>query len=262
MLDVSVVIITWRMKDWLRALLSSIKLHTRGITFEIIVIDNYSQDGTVEMIRKEFPEVRLIANSENKGVAPARNQALRQTSGRYIVTLDADMVLMENSLKQMIEFMDKVPDAGICGCKLISLDGKVQPSARRYPTPVALLTRRLDFLPMIRNSKTLRNHEMIEWDRKDIRTVDYVIGACQFIRREAMDQVGLLDEKIFYGPEDIDYCLRMYKNGWKVYYFPSTSIVHYEQRMTRKNVFSKLTWLHLKGVFYLFFKYRGKISYN
>lgn len=101
---------------------------------------------------------------------------------------------------------------------------------------------------------------MAEWDRSDIREVDYVIGACQFIRRETMDQVGLLDERIFYGPEDVDYCLRTHRQGWKVFYFPLTSIVHFEQRMTKKKLFTKITWRHLKGIIYLFIKYRGKLS--
>ncbi|MEO8168762.1 MAG: glycosyltransferase, partial [bacterium] len=99
-----------------------------------------------------------------------------------------------------------------------------------------------------------------EWDRSDTRQVDYVIGACQLIRREAMDQVGQLDEAIFYGPEDLDYCLRMQRKGWKVYYLATVRIIHFEQRITRKKIFTKMTFLHLKGILYLFWKYRGKLS--
>jgi GT2 family glycosyltransferase len=260
--DLSVVIITWRMKDFLGQLISTVIQHTQGLSYEIIVVDNASGDGTAELVRKEFPSVHFIENSENLGVAPSRNQGFRVARGKFVVILDADMVLKENSLRKMLEFMSQHPDAGICGCRLTYADGTLQPSARRYPSPIAFLLRRLSFLKTVKNSQILRNHEMAEWDRSDIRAVDYVIGACQFIRREAMEQVGLLDEHIFYGPEDIDYCLRMYRAGWKVYYFPSTSIVHYEQRITKKKLFSRITWRHLKGVAYLFLKYHGRLTRN
>lgn len=260
MVDLSIIIISWKMRKMLHALLSSIQRHTTDLSYEVIVVDNHSQDGTAEMIRSEFPEATLIQNPVNKGVAPARNQGLRCAHGRYLLILDADMVLVENAFKEMVAFMDRTPDAGICGCKLISPDHTVQPSARRYPTPLAFLLRRLVFLPLVRNSTILNYHEMAEWDRSDTRDVDYVIGACQMIRREALEQVGYLDERIFYGPEDIDYCLRMYRSGWKVYYFPHVQIVHYEQRITKKKVFSRISLLHLRGIVHLFKKYGWRLT--
>jgi len=167
--------------------------------------------------------------------------------------------LIENSLEYMVKFMEEKKDAGLCGCMLISKKQIIQPNARRYPTPLSLLLRRFAFLNFVRNSKILQYHEMAEWDRKDIREVDYVIGACQMIRREALEMVGYLDEKIFYGPEDIDYCLRMYRHGWKVYFYPHTRIIHYEQRITKRKLFSKITLLHLLGIIYLFAKYKGAL---
>jgi GT2 family glycosyltransferase len=249
------------MKNLLRRCLETIYEYTNGISFEVILIDNNSQDGTSEMIEKEYKEAILIKNSKNIGVAPARNQAFRIAKGRYIITLDADMLFIENSLKKLMEFMDKTVDAGLCGAKLIFPDGKVQPSSRRFPNLLAFILRRLGFISIAHNSKILRWHEMAEWDRSDVRQVDYVIGACQCIRREAMEKIGLLDENIFYGPEDIDYCLRMHQNGWKVYYYPFTRIIHYEQRLTKKKFFTKLTFLHFKAVIYFFWKYKGKINY-
>ena len=260
MIDLSIIIISWKMKDMLRELLQSITRHTEGITYEIIIVDNHSEDGTSEMARTEFPEALLIENPVNRGVAPSRNQALPLAKGRYVLILDADMLLIENSFKPMIEFLDTTADAGICGCKLTFADGAVQRNARRYPSPLAFILRRLTFLDCVKNSSILKYHEMSEWERNDVRDVDYVIGACQMIRREALQQVGLLDEKIFYGPEDIDYCLRMYRYNWKVYYYPHTRIIHYEQRITKKKLFSKISLLHLRGIIYIFFKYHGKLS--
>lgn len=250
------------MREMLHDLLRSIYQWTDGITFEIILIDNSSHDGTVEMAKESFPDVHLIENRTNRGVAAARNQGFHSAKGRYVLTLDADMLLRDNALRVMVDFMDEHPDAGICGCKLISLDGEIQLNSRRFPTVRALFFRRLDFLPFIQRSQILRHHEMADWDRSDTRQVDYLIGACQMIRAEVQSDIGLLDENIFYGPEDLDYCIRAWRAGWKVYYVATTSIVHYEQRITRKKAFSKLTLLHLKGIFYLLRKYRWRVSPN
>ncbi|HEY6191516.1 MAG TPA: glycosyltransferase family 2 protein, partial [Bacteroidota bacterium] len=240
-------------------LASLARIRTVGDT-ELIVVDNNSKDGTAEMIRSDFPDAVLIENEVNRGVAPSRNQALRRAKGRYALILDADMLLVENSLRQMVDFMDRTADAGICACALISPEGFIQPSARRYPSPFVFVLRRLVSFDAARRSAALRRHEMADWDRTSVLDVDYVIGACQMIRREALDQVGLLDEKIFYGPEDIDYCLRMYRNGWKVYFYPHTRIIHIEQRITKKKLFSRMSFLHLRGIIYLFIKYGGKLS--
>jgi len=258
--DLSVTIISFDMGEMLAELLRSIQTHTTGIKYEIIVVDNHSSDQTAAVVRRDFPSVRFIENRENRGVASARNQAFMVAKGKFVVTMDADMVLGENALGKMVKFMETHLRAGICGCKLAFPDGTVQPSARRFPTPLAFLMRRLDFLGAAKHSRSLRSHEMADWDRTDTRPVDYVIGACQMIRREAMDEVGLLDEHIFYGPEDVDYCIRMKQKGWSVFYFSGALMIHYEQRATRKRLFSKLSFRHLQGVLYLFWKYKGKLS--
>lgn len=258
--DLSIVIITWRMRDFLGNLLTSIYRYTKGVRFEVIVVDNNSDDGTAEMVKSRFPQVSIVRNDRNRGVAAARNQAFRLAKGKHVMTLDADTLLTENSFKKMVDFIERTPDAGVCGCKLVFPDATVQPSGRKYPTILALIFRRLKRFSFAVRSEALRNHEMAEWHRADTRAVDYVIGACQIIRRRAMDEVGMLDDRIFYGPEDIDYCLRMYEKGWKVYYFPKTQIIHYEQRMTKRNMFSKISLFHLFGLIYLFGKYRGKLS--
>lgn len=260
MVDVSIVLITYKMRSMLDRLLASIKDKTQGVTYETIVIDNCSEDGTIELIEKDYPEIVLIKNSENKGVAPARNQGFEIAQGKYIVTLDADMLFVENSLKVLFDFMEQNDHVGLCGCKLIFEDGTVQPSGRRYPTFLSLLMRRLDYFPFIRNSKTLQHHEMADWDRKNNREIDYLIGACQFIRRTAMEQIGLLDAHIFYGPEDLDYCIRMYRHDWKVYYIADTNIIHFEQRITKKKFFSKITFKHLSGIIYIFKKYNWRLT--
>jgi GT2 family glycosyltransferase len=262
MIDLSIVIISWKMKSMLYDMLNSIKEHTHALSYEFIIIDNNSQDGTAEMVAKDYPEATLIINPENRGIARARNQGLRIAKGRYVITLDADMLLRENSLKKLVEFMDATPDAGLCGAKLIFPDGTVQCNARRFPSLLAFVFRRLERFSIIRNSKTLRNHEMAEWDRSDVRDVDYFIGACQCIRHTAMNQIGFLDEIFFYGPDDIDYCIRMHQSGWKVYYYPFTSIIHYEQRITKRKLFNKVTFLHFISILQFFWKYKGRTDFR
>jgi N-acetylglucosaminyl-diphospho-decaprenol L-rhamnosyltransferase len=262
MVELSIIIITWKMKDLIAALLRSIQEHTTGISYEIIVVDNHSQDGTAELIQSEFPSARLIQNSANRGVAAARNQALRVANGRFVQLLDADMLLVENSLKVLFDFMLETPDAGISGCRLVSVDGQMHLNCRRFPTISAHFLRRLDFLRFARESKSLRMHTMSDWNHDEILKVDYLIGACQMIRRETLEEVGLLDEKIFYGPEDLDFCLRAHRLGWNVYYIPHTSITHYEQRITKQKYFSTLSLKHLKGLMYLYWKYHGRFSFE
>lgn len=259
-LDVSVVIISWKMRELLYKCLDTIYRFTKEISFEVIVIDNNSQDGTSEMIEREFTQVKLIKNSENKGVAPARNQGINVAKGKYILILDADMELIDNSIKHLFDFMEQTSDAGIVGCKLVDKDFNLQTSCKRFPTLLAFLFRRLEWIDAIKNSKTLKYHTMKDWDHNEIKPVDYVIGACQFFRKEIVEKIGIYDDKIFYGPEDIDFCLRIWKAGWKVYYYPFTSIIHHEQRITKKNYFSVISLKHFAGIFYLYKKYKFRIK--
>ena len=259
-IDISIVIISWKMNDLLQSCLQSIYKFSKDIEFEIIVIDNNSQDGTSEMIKSEFPEINLIKNTENRGVAPARNQGIAIANGKYILILDADVELIENSVLKLYEFMEENSDSGVVGSKLVSTDRQLQFSCKRFPNLLSFIFRRLEQFDIIRNSKTLRYHTMQDWDHKEIKEVDYLIGACQFIRNDVIKKIGMYDDKIFYGPEDIDFCLRVWRAGWKVIYYPLTQIVHHEQRITKKNIFSSISIKHLIGILYIYRKYNFKIG--
>lgn len=258
--QLSIVIISWKMKSLLQTCLKSIYSFTKEINYEIILIDNNSEDGTVEMIENEFPQIRLIKNPENRGVAPARNQGMEIAAGKYILILDADVELVENSILKLFEYMESNSECGIVGSKLVSTNRQLQYSCKRFPTLLAFLFRRLEHIEFINNSQTLRFHTMKDWDHKEIKEVDYLIGACQFIRSEVIKKIGMYDDKIFYGPEDIDFCLRTWRAGWKVVYFPQTEIIHHEQRITKKNIFSKVSLKHFLGILYLYKKYKFNIN--
>lgn len=258
--EVSIVIISWKMKDLLETNLLSIYNYIKDISFELILVDNASNDGTVEMVSSKFPDIKLIRNIKNIGVAPARNQGLKIAKGNYILVLDADMELCENSVQQLYDYMESNPTVGLVGCKLVDSENNLQFSCKRFPSFLTLLFRRLDRYKCVRNSKILRYHTMQDWDHKEIKKVDYLIGACQFIRKSVIEKIGMYDDKIFYGPEDIDFCLRIWKEGWKVIYFPYTNMVHHEQRITKKKFFSKISLKHFYGILYLYKKYNFKIS--
>lgn len=258
--DISIVIISWNMKELLQMCLESIYKFTQGIIFEIILIDNNSVDGTSEMVSEMFPYVEIIKNKKNKGVAPARTQGMQLANGKYILILDADTELIENSIDSLYNFMEENKDCGLVGCKLVDMQMNLQYSCKRFPSPLAFLFRRLEHFKFIRKSKTLENHMMIDWEHNEIRDVDYLIGACQFIRNDVVDKIGYYDSAIFYGPEDIDYCIRIWKAGWRVVYYPFTKIIHHEQRITKRNIFSNISFRHIKGILYLYLKYKGKIK--
>jgi len=243
------------MKDLLRRMLGSLFEHTKGLAFEVICIDNGSEDGTSEMVREEFPQVQLLVNDRNLGVAPARNQGISIARGRYVAILDADLEFVENALGPLVDLLERTPSLGITGCRLTFSDGTTQFNAKRFPSPLALFARRLPWLRFLGGDKALANHEMHDWGRQDTREVDYLIGACQVIRRELFDRVGLLDERIFYGPEDIDFCLRVRRAGWGIQWLHSVRIIHHEQRTTKRNPFSRISLRHYLALVYFFRKH-------
>ena len=253
---VSVIILTWNSEREIEACLASLELGLRAYSSEIIVIDNGSRDRTCAIVRETRPDAQLLCNPDNRGVAPARNQGIRLAQGEYILILDDDTVVQPDALDSLIRYMEIQPKVGLCGPKLTGADGELQLSCRQFPTLIDKLARRL---PSAVARKVTRTVEMADWDHRTIRQVDYVIGACQVIRRRALQEVGLFDERIFYGPEDVDICLRLQQAGWSVVYNPEAVIVHEERRMTR-SLRSSLVWKHIWGLAYYFWKHGYLLS--
>jgi N-acetylglucosaminyl-diphospho-decaprenol L-rhamnosyltransferase len=251
----TVVVISWKMHDLLRRMLSTLHVNVQGVDFEVVCIDNGSHDGTSEMVSREFPQVRLLVNERNLGVAPARNQGIALARGRYIAILDADLEFVEDALTPLVQVLEADPRVGIAGSRLVFPDGQTQFNAKRFPGVFALLSRRIPLLRRLDGGKSLVQHEMHDWDRKDSREVDYLIGACQVIRREVIETVGPLDEAIFYGPEDIDFCVRTRRAGWTIRWEGNVRIIHHEQRITKRNPFSQISLRHYKGLWYFFRKH-------
>lgn len=251
-MKLSIILLTWNSEQFIENCINS--LYNNNVEQEIIIIDNGSTDNTLKIIKEKYPNVKLIKNTTNRGVAPARNQGIKEANGEYILILDIDTIVKENSIKKLVKYLDDNKNVGICGPKLVFSDGTVQNSCRKFPLVHTKILRRV---PTNWADKILQDEYYIEQKNKqEPFTVDYIIGACQLVRREALDQVGLLDEKIFYGPEDVDFCLRMWLKGWKVVYLPDSEVIHLEQRITRKKFFSYITLKHILGLIYYFFKHR------
>src|SRR5487761_70816 len=237
----SVIIVNYSTRDLLRDCLASLgECSTENI--EIIVVDNHSSDGSTAMVREEFPEVVLIENSGNLGFAKANNQGIKQASCKYLLLLNSDTVVRPGAIEAMAEYMDTHADAGGVACRLVYADGRIQASVGRQAGPgitrqifrlsglsrvIAgdrarqLLRRYLGFAI----GRTLRSY-LDPYVADSVLEVESISGACLMLRREATDQIGLLDENFFMYLEDLDYCTRLRKAGWKLYYVPAGEIVH------------------------------------
>lgn len=224
--DLSVVIVNWNTKGLLRKCLKSVYAQAATMTFEVFVVDNGSADGSADMVETEFPEARLVRNIENVGFAKANNQAIKLTKGRYILLLNTDTVLLDGSLQTMVRSMDQHPDAGAAGCKLVNEQGALEYSCRSFPRPKVAFFLNHPWASAPLGDRWFRDYLLLDWDHKTVRSVDFVTGACLIVRRECIQEVGLLDEDFFMMVEDVDWCYRIRKEGWEIYYVPSAQVIH------------------------------------
>lgn len=212
-MDLSVVIVSWKvrekLKDNLRALYES-----HGLDFEVFVVDNNSGDGTAEMVSEEYPLVKLIANRENLGFARANNQAIRQAQGRYILLLNPDMRVFDDTLSRMVSWLDRHERAWVAGCRLIDESARLIKHVRRFPglaDQLAVVLKIPHFLPAV-----LNKYIVDDFDYAKAQPVDSIRGGFFMIRRSAVEKVGLLDERFFLWFEEVDYCRRVKQAGGQV----------------------------------------------
>ncbi|MDR7545120.1 MAG: glycosyltransferase [Armatimonadota bacterium] len=253
-IQVSVVVLTWNSSRNVGRALAALSQECHGLAAEVIVVDNGSTDDSLAVVAASAPQARVVRNTRNLGVAPARNQGMRQARGRYVLLLDSDTEMMPGSLRAMVEFLDARPEVAVVGPKLVYPDGTLQFSCRRFPTVPGKLFRLLP-LAWRRALPWVADEELMGLDHSIAQPVDYVIGACQLIRRSVSEALGGLDDRIFYGPEDVDFCLRAWKAGWEVWYLPGAVVIHSEQRVTRRRP-GMLTWHHGRALVYYFAKHR------
>ena len=234
-MDLSVIIVSYNVKYFLAMCLCSVRDAIRNINCEIFVVDNNSSDGSCEMIKKDFPGVKLISNRENRGFSAANNQAIKKAGGKYILLLNPDTIIGEDTLSQCIRFMDDHPDAGAAGVMMINGNGKYLPESKRaIPLPETAFWKISGLYRLFPASPRINRYYLGHLNAGDTNRIDIVSGAFMFIRGKAVSETGLLDEDYFMYGEDIDYSYRLLGRGYGNYYFPDARIIHFKGESTKK----------------------------
>ncbi|MBF8248232.1 MAG: glycosyl transferase family 2, partial [Bacteroidetes bacterium] len=235
-LQLSIIIVNYNVRDFLHHALISIRKATKGIRSEIIVVDNASDDGSTEMLRKRFPNVTLIASKQNLGFARANNVALKRARGDFLLLINPDTVVQEDTLRVMLDFFKNTPEAGLAGCKILNPDGTFQLACRRgFPTPWVAFTKIFGLSKLFPRSSWFGKYNLTYLNTEETYEVDSVSGSFMMLPREVLEKVGGLDEEFFMYGEDLDWCYRIQQSGWKIFYVPLTQIIHYKGESTRRS---------------------------
>jgi hypothetical protein len=253
-MDISIIIVNWNTKDLLRNCLNSINETLQNITLEIIVVDNASLDGSVAMLREEFPQVAIIENTTNRGFGAANNQAFGIMKGRYALLLNTDTVLKEHAVYELFSFVEAHPDAATACGQLLNADGSKQNSIASFPTlwTLFLNTSLLEYL-------LPKSYPSKRYDYKGPIEVDSGIGACLLVRKQAIDEVGMFDERYFFFFEETDWALQMKTAGWKIYHVPSALIYHLQGQSIGRDTRSRIEFYRSRYQF--FQKWKGRNYY-
>ncbi len=235
-MDLSIIIVNYNVKEFLQNLIHSIEKASSNISKEIIVVDNASDDGSVEIVEDKFPSVKLIKNKYNVGFGRANNQGLKISQGNFILFINPDSIVSEDTLDKMISFFQERPDCGLAGCKILNSDGTLQLACRRsFPGPWTSFTKVTGLSSLFPNSKIFARYNLTYLDENKTYEVDAVSGSFMMIRREIYQKVGGFDEQFFMYGEDLDLCYRVQQAGNNVFYVHNTQIIHYKGESTKRS---------------------------
>lgn len=232
--DLSVTICSWNTIEDLRACLVSLDRARPEASFEVVVLDNNSEDGSPDMVAEEFPWVRLYRMTQNLGFTGGQNHMIFNRLGRHAFLLNSDTVVHPGAMAELTKFIEGNPDVGVVGPKVLNPDGSLQYSARRFPTPAAALFRNTFLGKLFPKNKFTRDYLMQDWTHSTVTEVDWVSGCALFAREELINKIGALDPAYFMFSEDVDFCFRTWQAGYKVVYLPSSQITHAIGRSTDK----------------------------
>ncbi len=281
--DLSIVIVSWNVCDLLRRCLRSIhhpedqagvgQAATKDLALQVIVVDNASRDGSVQMVRDQFPNTRLVTNQTNRGFPAANNQGLALAEGRYVLLLNPDTEIVGQALPELVAFADQHPDVGMVGPQLLNTDGSVQSSRRRFPTLATAFLESTWLQPTLADleerpiagqitaplHRRLERYYVDDQPDNNVQDVDWITGAAMLARREAIDEVGVMDEGFFMYSEELDWCRRFREAGWRVIYLPTAQIVHHVGKSSEQVVAARHIHFQTSKVRY-FRKYHGALS--
>lgn len=235
-MDLSIIIVNYNVKEFLQNLLHSIEKASTNLSTEIIIADNASDDGSVELIKNKFPFVHLIENKANLGFGKANNQALKLAKGDFILLINPDSLVSEDTLHKMISFLKDHKEAGVAGCKILNADGTLQLACRRsFPGPWTSFTKVTGLSSLFPKSRLFARYNLTYLDDNKTYEVDAISGSFMMMKKEVYQQVGGFDEQFFMYGEDLDFCYRVQKAGFKVYYVHSTQVIHYKGESTKRS---------------------------
>jgi N-acetylglucosaminyl-diphospho-decaprenol L-rhamnosyltransferase len=273
MLDLGIVIVNWNTRDYLRRCLQTVFASEGEISYRVVVVDNGSVDGSGEMVTRTFPDVTVIGGHGNVGYPAGNNLGLRTLgyadraetispgAPRYALLLNPDTELPSHALSQMITFMDTNPDVGVAGPKLVLPDGSLDLACRRsFPSPEVALWRMIGFSRLFPGSKTFARYNLTFLDEDEITEVDSVVGAFMMVRKQAITEIGLLDERFFLYGEDLDWAKRIKEAGWKVMYYPRVRVRHVKRAASRQSDRAPYEFVRAMLLFYLK-HYRAQTSW-
>jgi len=239
LLNISIVIVSWNVADLLRDCLLSVEAEGRlepGLEIEVVVVDNASKDDTLEMLSREFSWVKIISNTKNLGFAAACNQGIAYSNGDYVLLLNPDTMLLPGALHSMVEYIQEHPKVAAVGPKLLNSDNTVQPSRRRFPKLATGLVESTIIQRWVPSLELLRRFYMEDVPDTVMQEVDWLVGACILLRREALRTVGMLDERFFMYFEELDWFYRARVLGWKAVYIPDAQVIHHYGRSSAQNL--------------------------
>lgn len=225
--DVSVVVTSYNTREMFKNCIESIYRSVEAITYEVICVDDNSHDGSADMVREHFPDVRLVENEENLGYTKSNNIGMKLSNGRYVIILNADTEIQPGAFDEMVEFMDQTPEAGACGPKLLNPDGSIQYCIRSFPSVPTVIAQSLGLHRLFPNNPITNQYYKKELDYDKVIEAESIGTTCYMVSREVMEEVGLLDETFFMYCSDLDYNKRIGSVGYKIFYLPQAQVIHY-----------------------------------
>jgi len=260
-MTLSIIIVNYNTGPLTKACLESLLKNPLPAKTEIIVVDNNSSDESVPFLRADFPEIRVIQNTENIGLAAAVNQAIGEARGKYYLILNPDIIVLNDAVNQLVDFMEKNPNVGVSGGQLISPNGRIQDSCYRWYRPMTIVYRRTFLGRTRRGAKEISRFLMKDFDHRSVRDVDWLMGACLMLRGLAVKKIGGMDPRFFLYFEDVDWCRRFWEAGYRVTYVPSARFSHFHQRSSEQSsalglITNRAVRHHILSAVKYFWKYR------